>query len=437
MLPSRLRSRLLGILPPASLLALALVGGCWENDRGSVVVTGFLALVSAGVLATLALGSDRAGRKGIALWSVALLPILLLYPPDGASQTGVVFALLAVAIATQSARVARRGSTVGPTSLGAIASLTFAAGLLLGAGLLWSGPLSLAGLARLAIAPWIAATAWRLLAGHEPVLAAVALAGGFSAGPGWSVATCAALLLLATLARWVRHPAVARGAAPLLLAAPALPHEAWWSAVALAGAIAAALAPWPRLASWGRLSLAALCLTALLGGSLPWIRPAPLSGGLAALVTAPLSTAERPVFGRSVALGADTPRLERTLSGTPITGIVVDSFLSNSIALPCGTEVGQVTVEASDGSRWKRAVRVGDEAGEWAARRSDVAVALSCHDLAPALAWPSPAGRFLAVTFRARLELPAGVSAGRLWIERDANLPASTGWVVLGVSTLR
>lgn len=435
MLPSPVRRGVAGLLPAAALLSLGLAGVALAADRSTAAVTGFLVLLASGVLAVLGLAVD-AGRRGeSAIAALLLAPPLVVFPADQLLRSATVVTLLAIAVAVAAARLGPALAARGDTGVARVAGLAFAANLVLHADRLWTRPLPLLALVGLVVAPCLAALSWRLLAA-EPAFATLSLLAAFAAGPGWSAASCLALLALAAVRRSTGRQALARALSPVLLAAPAFAHEPWPIALGLATAVGVALLSAPAsLARAGRSAIAALAFAALLAGGMPWKRPAPLSAALAAAITPPLRTVERPIAAESRVLRSGATTLELPLSGEAIRAVVVDSFVSDSLALPCGTAVGRVQVDGVEGTAWEGEVRVGADTGEWAVRRPDVAAAIACRALAPSLYWPKPDGRFFAANYRTRFLLPRQVEAAKLRFVLDDRLPRPTQWVLLGART--
>jgi hypothetical protein len=76
-------------------------------------------------------------------------------------------------------------------------------------------------------------------------------------------------------------------------------------------------------------------------------------------------------------------------------------------------------------------LRAGDDTGEWAARRPDVAAAARTRAPRPWMAWV--AGTFFGQRYRARLPLPRAGSFVRLEIDLAAGLPPDTGLAIYQV----
>jgi len=76
-------------------------------------------------------------------------------------------------------------------------------------------------------------------------------------------------------------------------------------------------------------------------------------------------------------------------------------------------------------------VRAGEETGEWAARRPDVAASARLRSPRPWLVWV--AGDAFGQRYRARLPLPRSGSFARLRIDLAPGLPPDTGLAVYQV----
>jgi hypothetical protein len=410
-----LRRELASALAPLALaFAVAAVGAIsarTARDAGAATETALLALWAALVLAPLAWATTRGGsddrapraRRRIAALAVAgvalaVAMIVALLPRDGASRSAAVSALLVLAVAVCG------GSLLGGRSIVDRAPL---AALALGGALtaygheLWVAPATTATLVRLVALPALA-TAVADLLGRRGRPAAGAIAGGLVLF--FPLAIGEPLWLLATLLAFAL----------------------------LGGAGSAASRAHPVLAgSRGVLALAAVAT--LLAGAFPWLRPAPVATMLDALLTAP--TLEQPLIARPRTLDAKRSALELPIDGAPpIRALRLDSYLTHSAALACGTPVATVElVPVSGGESYFAELRIGRDSAEWAADRADVGAALGC---AAPPAWshflPADRGgiggsggsgeRFLGRLSRARFELPRPLLASRLIVERNPAL---------------
>jgi hypothetical protein len=251
-----------------------------------------------------------------------------------------------------------------------------------------------------------------------------------------------AALLLTIAARAVPGPASL--AAPLALAAlgtrregPGAAVQRVWTGALLLGACLLAVYPWlrptplldliPLLGPIRTVALAAVALVLLceLGSALPrWPirRPALLAGlalflALALRVPRPGTRLLQPEQG--IRLDAASPVWEAALPvGAPVSGVAVESALSNSAQLATGTPVATLRLEPGI----TLLLRAGRETGEWAARRPDV-VAASAGNPAPRPWMTWVAGGFFGQRYRALLPLSPPRAASRLRIERLPGLP--------------
>jgi hypothetical protein len=253
----------------------------------------------------------------------------------------------------------------------------------------------------------------------------------------WNVLT--AVLIAATVPL---IPDRAVLAAPLGLAALSLRRDEavlapqrLWTAAALAGTALLASYPWMReepLA--GALSLLGLppgpLLTLLVTAAFVVLaaagrigRPEALTAAvlfavlLAALPSpgAPLLRPEMPMVieaGRSV--------WETDLPQDQVDSVVVESSLGNGAGLAPGTPVAVLSLRDAAGRTVDRILRAGEDTGEWAARRPDVAAA-GARAPRPWICWV--AGDFFAQRYRSHWNLPQPGRFASLRIELAPGLP--------------
>jgi hypothetical protein len=228
------------------------------------------------------------------------------------------------------------------------------------------------------------------------------------------------------------RPAAGAIAGGLVLLFPLAAGEPLWLLVtllvcALLGALDAVAGRAHPAIAGPRAVLAFAAAAALLAGAFPWLRPAPVAAMLDALLDAP--NLEQPLIARPRTLDAKRSALDLPIDGAPsIRALRIDSYLTHSTTLACGTPVATVElVPVSGGESYRAELRIGRDSAEWAADRADVDAALGCA--APA-AWSHflPAGRgangerFLGRLSRTRFVLPRPLLAGRLIVERDPAL---------------
>ena len=309
-----------------------------------------------------------------------------------------------------------------------------------------------------------------------------------AAGLAWLVMLVPAAL---PAARQPRLRALLAGAALLAFATPWLPDRTALAApIALAAlALPAAGAAAGLAAVW---SAAVLFGTALLA-SYPWLRPDSLSdalallgrgagprlaamiGGAALLVTGAVELALRrsaagpkarsPAAARGTRIAAmaagavllmtlvgpqvvspgmallaagDAVMLDRAhpswyldLGPQRSRGLVLQTSLIHAAGLGGGTPVARVRLLGTGAPPVELQLRAGDDTGEWAARRPDVAAAARARAPRPWLAWV--AGTFFGQRYRARLPLPRAGSFARLEIDLAAGLPPDTGLAIYQV----
>lgn len=270
-----------------------------------------------------------------------------------------------------------------------------------------------------------------------------------------------AAIALTFVAATVPHvPDVSALAAPLalgvLLLRPAsLALQRAWAGILLAATVLLSSYPWLRsslveelLGHYDR-SIAGVMLLPLvfllvrlvltrqeLGRHL---RPEAVSAGLAALTFAGLVPFVLPAgtlltAGGTVLLDASRPVWETSVPPGPVQALVIESSLSNSSPLAPDTTVATVRLVGAGGvngpgTSWP--LRVGQDTGEWAARRADVEKQSLSRPPAPWVSWV--AGDFLAQRYRSRHDLPAPERAARLRIERAPGLPADLVIALHGV----
>ena len=266
----------------------------------------------------------------------------------------------------------------------------------------------------------------------------------------WNVLAAALLVATAPLV-----PDLSTLAAPLALAALALRRDAAftvpqrvWTGAVLGGTALLASYPWlrdspmttalsllglmpgPALAVW--IAAAVLAVAALgLSVGTRWSEPV-RAGRLAGLSAAclilallqGLPTAGTPLLTPQVpvALDAGHPVFETRLPAEtlPVGSVVVESYLANGAALARGTPVAILKLETAAGQSVDRTLRAGDDTGEWAVRRPDLAGAVPA---APE-SWVSwVADGFFAQRYRCRFELDRPQSFAHLRIERAAGVP--------------
>ncbi|HXU45899.1 MAG TPA: hypothetical protein VN783_10250 [Thermoanaerobaculia bacterium] len=256
-------------------------------------------------------------------------------------------------------------------------------------------------------------------------------------------------ILLLALAAAFAVPGPAALAAPVALAllvfrpgsGGAGVQRSW---LPIAGSLTALLAayPWlraePLAEALGLFALAPRPATALaavaLGGLLAWgvsrlpqratgrREPAIVVAGLAGLAVAlGLPPQGRALLAGEVALSAASPRFEVGLDGARAASVVLDTHLESSAALPAGTPVAVVRLFDTTGHGPSWQLRAGDDTGEWAAERPDLA-ASGLVAPRPWLSWV--AGDFFAHRYRAVWNLAAPAAGRRLVVERAPGLPA-------------
>lgn len=219
------------------------------------------------------------------------------------------------------------------------------------------------------------------------------------------------------------------------------PQEALVAPAALLVLLPPALSPAEHRAR-GVTAWCAVVLAFTLGvTSYPWLRRTGLEG--LGDLAAETGSALRSRLGRVVlvhwpprVLDAASPTLTFPLrdqgvdlggSGLPgRASLVLDSAIANGAELPAGTVVATVRLPACRSSGpWR--LRVGQETGEWAVARPDLASRLPVPRAW--LSWVDPSGQFFGQSYRARLDLDCGSGApdqpSTLELARTPGLPES------------
>jgi len=385
-------------------------------------------LLAAGVLALVAIAARRSAGA-IAVLTLLAAIVVVWMPSESPRWPALVSTLLAVAVAWVVAERLGAKTVLGLPSLLVLAA---AAQWVVRGAPIWTARMDGTAMLELVVAPVVAALALAGVGriGDATAVGALALA-AFAAGPGWTPGALAALvaagLIGAVRPRWL--PFVA----PLLVAVPAFGNEPPAVVLALALATFAALAVSNGVARVGRAALAVAAFAALLAGGPPWLRGDPVAALLRTALGNPFATSVVSPVGEPLSLSAEQPIFSATLGGRTIRAVVVDSLLSDSLGLPCGTEVARLSIETQGGQRFERALVVGRDSGEWAAWRPDVAPRLACPPPEPFARWLPAGGGFLAARYRTRIEVDSVTSPRRLVIERAPGLPRATGVTLLGV----
>jgi hypothetical protein len=359
----------------AGMVLLAAVA--WDPGPGTVAAVCGLALWRP----RIALGLALATAAGLALffhetWSgvglqVLLLPLLV--PAALLPGKGRIAAVGVAALMTATVPLTPGAAALAAPLALAVLAIRRDAAFVVPQGV-WTGA-ALGGTALLASYPWLRA---------EPLATALSLLGR-PLGPGLTAMVAGGFLVLAGVGTALRR----RGEEPL-------------RSVRLAGLAAAFLA---------------LALLAALPGT-------------GTGIVAP----ESPVV-----LDAGHPVWEARLAGpagnvAAVAAVVVDSTLSNSAGLAAGTPVAVVRFRDRGGRSAEWTLRAGEETGEWALRRPDVA-RTGASAPPPWVSWV--AGDFLAQRYRARWTLPGREHPVLLRIERAAGVPPELAVALYGVEVRR
>jgi len=364
---------------PRTGWAVALAGlALWRPGLAAGVALPLAGLTRGAALAGLGLSgglaahaSWREGAAGIA-WLVMLVPTALI-----AGRQPRVRVLLAAAalLAFATPWLPDRSALAAPVALAALALP--AAGAAAGLAAVWSAAVLL-GSALLASYPWLR---------PDSLGDALALLGR-GAGPRLAVMIGGAALVVAVTIELALRRAASAGPAE----GSASPARAMRIAAMVTGAV---------------------LLAALVGPQLVWPDTALLAGGDAVLL-------DRAHPSWYLDLGPQRSR-----------GLVLQTSLVHAADLGGGTQVARVRLLATGAPPVELQLRAGDDTGEWAARRPDVAAAARARAPRPWLAWV--AGPFFGQRYRARLPLPRSGSFARLEIDLAAGLPPDTGLAIYQV----
>jgi hypothetical protein len=441
-------------MPVAAAAALVLVGHRHGTGRALVAAATVLALSPGwGISSTLAVVALAAGELLLRPRLTALQPLwmdralrlaaglILLAPLLWEPRAGLVPAAAGLALAL-SLPVDQHPSGVPPWrrwAPGVPAALALAAAAVL-PGQPWESVLAAAVWVPFLLPAW-GAVEGRRIPGLAAALALLLAAARLAPAAPQGLAQLAAPAALAALMLPARQPGSRswRDAAAVL--------QGLWSTVMLATCVLAAAYPWLRPAplpeaaaifglgpAWPTLFLLTGAVAGLAAAAGRW-RLSPwrtgILGAFALLALAIYHVPPVPVAAAhpagSVSLEAAAPRWRLELPGDRVGAIVLDTSLSYAADLPALTPVATLRLEGSRGERVEWTLRAGEETGEWAAERLDVASR-------PGFLAPRPwlvqvvEGGFFARRYRCRFGLddphPANPDVPiRLTLERRPELP--------------
>jgi hypothetical protein len=410
------------LVPLATLAALVAVA-LREPTPAGIAEGIFLAMLATAALAAVAvLAPAPAWELGL---GAALAAAIGWGFPAGPGRGAAMMLLLT---ATLAIAVVRRLSGSLPGSLpdlpfGVALPLAVGAQVLLRSELLFEPPSRRTLVALLAL-PVVGALAMtRLARRHGGDRALIAAGAVLVLAPGWNVASTLGLAAVAAGdavldrelgRRWRAGAALVLLALVLTLGAILLRTP---SLAALAAPVALAALFLPRAGvRWARIGIGALLAVTALLAAYPWKRAEPVVAALALPFHLPGAGQILLPLDSSVSLDAAHPVWEAPLPRTTTDSVVLESSLSNGAGLANGTPVA--TIRLGDQAE---TVHAGEDTGEWAARRADVA---NSRLRSPEgwITWI--AGDFLGQRYRARRDFAAPVRASRIRIERRSDLPA-------------
>jgi hypothetical protein len=375
-----------------ALLSLALF------SRGGDGEAAYLILPVLGVLAAAGWLAPEPAREVSAGAVVVVLTTWVL--PPGPDRGAAVFLLLAATLALAGGRrlypLLRPGSAAAlPWSV--TGPLAVGLQLLLLSGQLVSPVLDAGSLLTFLMLPAVSALSLSVLSACWSAGVAV-LAGAVAvlAGSGWSQGSTLILAALAAVS-------LLRGArARLDRLAPRLER-----ALVVLGGLGAAALFWVSVVA-----------------AYPWLRAEPLEVASEAVGWWPVGGAVAAGPAAPLVLdGHERVRWSTEVSPRPVRRLVLDSHLAYAAALPPGTVVATVRLEAEGGRRLEWNLTAGEDTGEWAAGRPDVAARPGFRAPSPWLSWVPPQGAFFARRYRSRFELGEVERPHRLTIERRPDLP--------------
>jgi hypothetical protein len=129
--------------------------------------------------------------------------------------------------------------------------------------------------------------------------------------------------------------------------------------------------------------------------------------------------------GEAVLLDRANPSWHADLGPQRLGGLALQTSLIHGTGLAAGTPVARVRLLGTGTAPVELRLRAGDDTGEWAARRADVAAASRLPAPHPWQTWV--AGDFFGQRYRARLPLPRPGSFARLEIDLAPGLPPDAG----------
>ncbi len=412
-----------GLLPVLALAAAGCATARYQLEPGAKAATTALSLLAAAALAPISL--LRAARTIVPLAALVVGCALVGLPHLGVLRLALVLPLVLAAVAAVAARTL--DPAAGALEPAAAVAVALAAQLAARGESLWLAPAALTTWVELLLVPLVAGFALAragAAAAGAPARATAFAAALFAAGGGWHPGGAIAMVALAL----IEHlPSVGDRLRLALIALVALPilwlgGEPPWLVLFLFATAILAAGPGAGAPRAARTVLVGVALLAATTAALPWRRPAPAATAIAAIATLRPAAIARPIAARPVVLTAASPRFEAELGGDPVGGWVLDSYLVQSAALPCGRALVHVRLD----DVWAGTLAVGRDSAEWAAARGDVAAALACPAPSPWSSWFPASGRFLGHHYRSRGRLAWPTPARRIVLERDPTLPPAT-----------
>lgn len=373
-------------LLPLAVLAAVVAFAFHEGNPAAAAESLFLGEIAAAVLLVVA---ALAPAPALELGVGSVLAVTAVWGlPSGPGRGAAVMLVLAAAFAV--AAIRRLGKTLPDLPLSVAVPLALGAQFLLRSELLFEYPGPRTFVALLAL-PAVGGLALGIMARDRGAHLALIFGGiPLLFGPGWNVKTTLVVAALAGLS---------------LLQRPRLGRRTAFALQALIGLL--------------------LLATALLD-AYPWRREEPLK----ALLGIRLPSVGTNLLPPETSVSLDPANLawQADLPREPVSSMVLESALSHGAGLADGTPVATLLLTDGSGRTTERTVRAGEDTGEWAARRPDVAQTARLRSPEPWITWI--AGDFFAQRYRLRWDLPVPARYTRVRIERSPDLPPDVAFAI-------
>lgn len=214
----------------------------------------------------------------------------------------------------------------------------------------------------------------------------------------------------------------------------------FWAASLLFGSLLCAAPPWYRavplletlrmtglgLDGWGAVTvLSAFAGVWLLTKRLSMASPMGLTGAAIAiglLLAAPVDTILL-IHRQPIVLNDTQPTWTRALdSPRTVQRIVIDTTFANSTSAVHGAVLARLRIQTANGVQMK-AIRIGEESGEWAAQRSDIAALPGFRTPAPHLSWVAASGEHFGQRYRTVWEIDSSSAITDIELSLEPGAP--------------